>query len=118
MFWHKSEIEKIQYDFLHDAIYNINRILPSFRFVCMDGNGELALTFDGELTQEQIKDVLFELRPFGPYDPAPVGPSAEKLDYRKSYVYKHCWAYFEKRVDSSVLTEIYSRDGIDYRKVN
>lgn len=111
MTWRNIDIEKIQYDFLHDAIYSINRIVPGFSHVYMDGEGELALMFNGELTEEQIKGIRFELRPFGPYDAAPVGPSAEELVYGRTHVYRD-------REDGSVQTEVYSPDGINYRMLD
>ena len=70
----------------------------------MDPNGELCITFTKKLTEDEIKTVLFELEYFGPYSPAPEGPSAMKLEYGTT----HCYTEPEE-------TEIYSKDGFNFR---
>ena len=109
MIWSKNEIADIKYPFLHDAIYCINRVVPSFRSVYMDGEGGLALKFDKELTEDEIKGVRFELRYFGPYSAAPVGPSAEELAYGRTHSFTD--------LPSGTYTQVFS-DDIDYRTLN
>lgn len=110
MHWNKNEIADVQYDFLHDALYLINLHTPGFVSCYMDKSGELALTFEGELTEDQIKGALFELNIefLSPYSAAPIGPSAEELKYGQTHEY--CY--------NTERTVVYSRDGIDYRRVN
>lgn len=102
----KSEIEKVQYGFLHDALLQISRIVPGFMSCYMDKQGELAINFDRDLTLDEIKGVLFELHPFSRYDAAPVGPSAEEVEHGRDFAYR------------AKGMSVYSRDGIDYRKVD
>lgn len=109
MLWLKNEISEIRFPFLHDAIYSINRIVPSFRYVYMDGNGGVALRFDEELTEEQIKGVRFELRYFGPYSAAPIGPSGEELKYGQTHSYTDNLA--------ETYTQVFSDDDVDYREL-
>lgn len=109
MIWSKNKIASIEYPFLHDALYSINRIVPSFRSVYMDREGGLALKFDKELSEDEIKGVRFELRYFGPYSAAPVGPSAEELVYGRTHLFTDS--------SSGTYTQVFS-DDIDYRKLD
>ena len=108
MFITKNEISTVEYPILHDCLYEINLITPSFRSCYMDRSGELALQFNGILSDDEIRGILFSLSAIEdtPYSPAPVGPSAMQLKYGVTH-------HFD---DERGITEVYSKDGWDYRR--
>ena len=108
MFITKNEISTVEYPILHDCLYEINLITPSFRSCYMDRGGELALQFDGILTEDEIRGALFSLSAIEdtPYSPASIGPSAMELKYGVTH------RFDEERN----ITEVYSKDGWDYRR--
>ena len=110
MYITRNEFPEVEYPILHDCLYLISLTYPSLKSCYMDRKGELALTFDEHLTDEQIKDVLFELTEIEitPYSPAPIGPSAMELKYGTTHCYR----------DNESRTEVYSKDGWDYRRMN
>lgn len=97
--------QDITFPFLHDAVYCIQRIFNTFRSCYMDRNGGVCLRFAGELTVEQIQQVLFELHYFGPYSASPDGPAAEIAIRCRDYDW------------SDGRTLVYSRPWVDYRKL-
>ena len=110
MFFTKEDIQSVKFPVLHDCLYLINRIYPQFKSCYMDGKGELALKFDGILSDEAIKDVLFQLSAIEdtPYSPAPIGPSAMTLKYGRTHSFS----------DDNTYTQVFSKDGWDYRRMD
>lgn len=107
MFITKKDIQSVEYPVLHDCLYIINRIFPQFSSCYMDGNGELALKFNGILSDDDIKGILFELSSIEhtPYSAAPYGPPAMELKYGRTHSFS----------DDDTYTQVFSKDGWDYR---
>lgn len=105
----REDIKNVKYAQLHDSLYIIAKAYPSFYSCYMDGDGELALSFDKELSNEEVKDILFELDSIKltPYSPAPDGPDAMVLKYGRTHVYRD--------TKLGTKTEVYSPDGYSWR---
>ena len=106
----REDIQSVEFPVLHDCLYLINRAYPQFRSCYMDGCGELALKFDGVLSDDAIRDVLFILSDIEstPYSPAPIGPSAMELKYGRTHSIS----------DDDSYTQVFSKDGWDYRRMD
>lgn len=93
-----DNIDKIDNDFLHDAI--LVNILRGYNFISlyMDKNGECAATFNGIIKdEEKLKDIIRNFH----YGDADVNPVLH-TDY-------------EYNLDDETTT-IYTPDGVDYRE--
>lgn len=86
------KIEEIPYNFLRESIINTNK---EFKKCYMDSEGGCAITFSGEMSEEEICEVL---RYFDPY--------ALSIKMFEDFEYKNG------------DTIIFTPEGIDYREVN
>lgn len=105
MIWHK--VEEINNPFIHDAVLLCTLKGMSLRSVYMDQNGELAIRFNGKLSEQ---DIAFCLDCFNPY------PNAET---RLSDIHPINMVDYVIQNDhqDGYSTEIYSQEGIDYRNL-
>lgn len=93
-------IEDIQYPFLHDAVFLMDKYTEGFKKVYIDPDGGCAITLKGELTEEQIKRALFDLDPN-------ITCESSIDDYKPEYFRDFDYLKGD--------TLIYTKDNIDYR---
>lgn len=98
-------IEDIPYPFLHDAIFLMDKYTKGFKSVYMDPKGECAITLKGLLEDKHtLQRIMGDLDPY---------ITSETLfsDYNPEMFLDYSW--------SSDYTEtyIYTKKGIDYRKI-
>ena len=105
MIWHN--VEEISIPFVHDAILLCTLAGMQLRSAYMDPNGELAIRFDGKLSEKDIAFVLMQLNPYPNAETSihDIHP-AEMIDY-----------VVQNDHQTGRSTEIYSLEGIDYRNL-
>lgn len=96
-----TDVRKIEYPFLHDAILIILCRGYKLKNVYMDCRGELCITFNEILEDNAIKDILTQLIP------QDVSLDDIHIEYNSNYSYS----------DDRHQTYVYSPDGIDYKTI-
>lgn len=96
----KSELKK--YPQFYDAILLCEYMDLQWKSIYMDNNGELAITFEGKLNEEQIKTVLMHFKDIIDGD-----TNVEKIscEYLTDYEY------------DGETTRIFTPDGYDYHNL-
>lgn len=92
----------IEYPKFHDAILLCEYMGLQWKSLYMDNKGELAITFEGKLNEEQVKTVLMHFKDILDGD-----TDVEKIscEYLKDYEY------------DDETTRIFTPDGYDYRNI-
>lgn len=94
-----NNYKDIPFDFLHDAAMVISK-RHKLKSIYMDKQGGVALTFQGKLSEEQVKDILLSLSP---------NPNKCSDDYTLEYSLHYSYS------NNMQETYVYSEDDIDYR---
>lgn len=94
-----TDYNTIPYPYLHDAGLILSKKY-SLESIYMDNQGGICLELKGLLNTDAVKDILKNITP---WDTTDADYDITCLDYSYSHDMQH--------------THVYSRDGIDYRKL-
>lgn len=95
-----TDITKIPYSFLHKAMQKLSEKFALKR-IYVDPRGELAISFKGKLSENDVKEILQEITPIS------FVQREEPLRYHQDYE--------QEETGLGWFTSIYSKEGIDYR---